>query len=328
MKYGLIAGNGRFPFLVLEGARDLGVQVVVAAIKEEAAPEIEQQSAQLEWIGVGQLNRLIRYFKREEVTHAIMAGQVKHHQIFRLNALPDLRMVRLLARRYGFPPGSAMSVRDGIASMTKALPILVLPVVIVGGIRGGVFTPTEGAAVAVACAIAIGFALRALSGRAIIDCAVRVGRSVGEILLLVAAASLLSYILVAEQIPAAIATWVLSVTNEHYAVLLLINAVLLCVGMVLDGFAAMIIFVPILLPLATVIGVDPIHFGVIITTNIMIGIITPPVGLALFITSKIAQEPFAAVARAALPFILVSILVLILITFFPALSLALPGLFK
>ncbi|HLF85044.1 MAG TPA: UDP-2,3-diacylglucosamine diphosphatase LpxI [Blastocatellia bacterium] len=121
MKYGLIAGNGRFPFLVLEGARHLGVQVVVAAIKEEAAPEIEQQSAQLEWIGVGQLNRLIRYFKREEVTHAIMAGQVKHHQIFRLNALPDLRMVRLLARLSTKNTNSLISAvadelaREGIA---------------------------------------------------------------------------------------------------------------------------------------------------------------------------------------------------------------------
>ena len=98
MKYGLIAGNGRFPFLVLEGARDRGLEVVVAAIKEETAPEIEQQAAQLEWMGVGQLGRLIRFFKRQEVTHVIMAGQVKHHQIFRLNALPDLRMVRMLAR--------------------------------------------------------------------------------------------------------------------------------------------------------------------------------------------------------------------------------------
>jgi len=98
MKYGLIAGNGRFPFLVLEGAQDRGVEMVVAAIKEEAAPELERQAAHLEWMSVGQLGRLIRYFKREEVTHAIMAGQVKHHQIFRLNALPDLRMVRLLAR--------------------------------------------------------------------------------------------------------------------------------------------------------------------------------------------------------------------------------------
>ena len=98
MKYGLIAGNGRFPFLVLEAARDRGAEIAVAAIKEEASPEIAQQTSRIEWIGVGQLGRLIRYFKREEVTHAIMAGQVKHHQIFRLNALPDLRMVRVLAR--------------------------------------------------------------------------------------------------------------------------------------------------------------------------------------------------------------------------------------
>jgi UDP-2,3-diacylglucosamine hydrolase len=98
MKYGLIAGNGRFPFLVLDGARRRGVEVVVAAIKEETAPEIESRASRVEWVGVGQLGKLIRFFKAEAVTHAIMAGQVKHHQIFRLNALPDLRMVRMLAR--------------------------------------------------------------------------------------------------------------------------------------------------------------------------------------------------------------------------------------
>jgi DUF1009 family protein len=98
MKYGLIAGNGRFPFLVLEGARKRGVEMVVAAIKEETAPEIERAAERIEWVGVGQMGRLIKFFKREQVTHAIMAGQVKHHQIFRLNALPDLRMVKMLAR--------------------------------------------------------------------------------------------------------------------------------------------------------------------------------------------------------------------------------------
>jgi len=98
MKYGLIAGNGRFPFLVLDGARGRGVEMVVAAIKEETAPDIANKTSRLEWMGVGQLGRLIRYFKSEQVTHAIMAGQVRHHQIFRLNALPDLRMVRVLAR--------------------------------------------------------------------------------------------------------------------------------------------------------------------------------------------------------------------------------------
>ena len=98
MKYGLIAGNGRFPFLVLEGAREQGVDIVVAAIKEETSPDISGYGNRVEWMGVGQLGRLIRFFKQEQVTHAIMAGQVKHDQIFRLNALPDLRMVRMLAR--------------------------------------------------------------------------------------------------------------------------------------------------------------------------------------------------------------------------------------
>ncbi|MEW6127710.1 MAG: UDP-2,3-diacylglucosamine diphosphatase LpxI [Acidobacteriota bacterium] len=98
MKYGLIAGNGRFPTMVLEGAREQGIEIVVAAIKEETAAEVEQMAARVEWMSVGQLGKLLNFFKKENVTHAIMAGQVKHHQIFRLNALPDLRMVKLLAR--------------------------------------------------------------------------------------------------------------------------------------------------------------------------------------------------------------------------------------
>jgi DUF1009 family protein len=97
LRYGLIAGNGRFPFLVLEGARAQGVDIAVAAIKEETAPEIEGLANTVEWMGVGQLGRLMRFFEKEKVTHAIMAGQVKHRQIFRISALPDLRMARLLA---------------------------------------------------------------------------------------------------------------------------------------------------------------------------------------------------------------------------------------
>ena len=98
MKYGLIAGNGRFPFLVLEGARAAGVDLAVAAIKEETDPSIESLARSIEWISVGHLDKLIKFFKREGVAEAIMAGQVKHVQIFKLNALPDLRMVRMLAR--------------------------------------------------------------------------------------------------------------------------------------------------------------------------------------------------------------------------------------
>ncbi|MBX7222366.1 MAG: UDP-2,3-diacylglucosamine diphosphatase LpxI [Blastocatellia bacterium] len=96
-KYGLIAGNGQFPFLVLEGARAQGVEMVVAAIKEETFPDIARHTSAIEWIGLGQLGKLIRFFKREKVTHALMAGQVKHKQIFS-GTLPDFRMVMMLAK--------------------------------------------------------------------------------------------------------------------------------------------------------------------------------------------------------------------------------------
>jgi DUF1009 family protein len=98
MRYGLIAGNGRFPFLVLDGAREVGVELVVAAIREETDPAIEQVAPLIEWVGVGQLGRLIRFFRRHGIEQVIMAGQVRHVQIFRLSALPDLRMARMLAR--------------------------------------------------------------------------------------------------------------------------------------------------------------------------------------------------------------------------------------
>lgn len=98
MKYGLIAGNGRFPFLVLEGARREGVELAVAAISEETDQSLASLATTLEWVSVGQLGKLIKFFKREQVTHVMMAGQVKHVQIFKLNALPDLRMAKMLAR--------------------------------------------------------------------------------------------------------------------------------------------------------------------------------------------------------------------------------------
>lgn len=97
-KYGLLAGNGRFPFLVLEGAKAAGVELTVAAIKEEADPQLASLARVVEWISVGHLGKLIKFFRREGVTHVMMAGQVKHVQIFKLNALPDLRMAKMLAR--------------------------------------------------------------------------------------------------------------------------------------------------------------------------------------------------------------------------------------
>lgn len=232
--------------------------------------------------------------------------------------------VRLLANSRNYPPGIPFQATVAGSAALKAIPVLVLPVLIVGGIRGGVFTPIEGASAAVAYAALLGFLLRTLSVRDVFTAALRVGHSVGEILLMIGAASILSFIMVSERMPQQLAGLVLDITESPILIMLMINVLLLVVGMFLDGFAALIIFVPILLPLAETIGIDPVHFGVILVTNIMIGIITPPVGLCLFITSKIAGVPFNEAAREILPFLAASLVALGLITMIPAISLTLP----
>jgi tripartite ATP-independent transporter DctM subunit len=242
--------------------------------------------------------------------------------------LMQMLLVRYLAGRRNFPVEGRFELRTAGRATFQALPVLVLPVIIVGGIRSGIFTPTEGAAAAVVYGLLLGFALRQLRLAEVGRSALSVGQGIGEILLMIGAANILSFILVAEQVPQKMAAAVLSLTTDPALIILIINALLLVVGMFLDGFAALIIFVPILLPLAKAAGYDPVHFGVIIVTNIMIGIITPPVGLCLFITSKIANIPFNHAAREIMPFIVVAIAALMLITYIPAISLTLPNLFR
>ena len=150
----------------------------------------------------------------------------------------------------------------------------------------------------------------------------------GEILLMIGSASLLAWVIVAEQIPAGVASAMLSLTSDPLMLLIIINVLLLLVGMVLDNFAAMVIFVPILMPVVQQYGIDPVHFGVIVNVNLMIGSITPPVGLSLFVTSRVAGVSFESSVKEILPFIAASLLALGVITYVPALSLAIPGLLK
>jgi len=155
-----------------------------------------------------------------------------------------------------------------------------------------------------------------------------VARGMGEILLMIGAASLLAWIMVAEQIPDAAARIMLGITTDPHLLLLIINIFLLLLGMVIDNFAAMVLLVPILMPIVHQYGIDPVHFGVIMNVNLMIGAITPPVGLCLFVTSRVAGVPFESAVREVLPFIGAALVALLVITYVPALSLALPGLLK
>jgi tripartite ATP-independent transporter DctM subunit len=205
---------------------------------------------------------------------------------------------------------------------------LTLPVIILGGIFGGVVTATEGAALAVVAALLVGgLVYRELNWtrlrEAIIDGAVQTG----AVMLLVAASALLGLYLTEVQLPQRIAAAMLSVTNEKWAILAILNVFFLIIGMFLHSAAAIILVVPIVMPVVTAAGIDPVHFGVIVTLNLAIGQQTPPVASVLLLTCSIAKESVWDVTRANVPFIGVLLATLLLITYVPVVTLGLVDFF-
>jgi C4-dicarboxylate transporter DctM subunit len=219
-------------------------------------------------------------------------------------------------------------IRDFGASFRAALVALFMPAVIVGGVVGGVFTPTESSAVAVVYAVVVGLAMRTLTGKALIRTMVSAAVLSSAIMLIIANANLLGWVLAFEQVPQAVASGFLSLTESRNAFLLVVAALLLFVGLFLETSGAIIILVPVLLPAAEQYGVDTIHFGVVIVFGLVIGLITPPVGLCLFIGSSIAKVPVHTLSRALLPFLALLIAVYLFFVFVPAASMWLPRLFN
>ncbi|WP_432545854.1 TRAP transporter large permease [Kineococcus sp. SYSU DK004] len=213
-----------------------------------------------------------------------------------------------------------------LPSLYRALPALFLPVLVLGGIRGGVFTPTEAAAIAVVYSLLVGLLVyRELTVGRLKDAMAESALMVGLIMLVLAAAQLYSWALTLERVPQAAADAIFSLTTNPFVLLLLINVLLLVVGMFIEANAALIIITPILLPLAVELGVDPVHLGVIIVINLGIGLITPPVGICLLLSAEIAGSNVLNAVRAVAPFILAGIVVLLLVTYIPQISMWLPS---
>ncbi|HUE44733.1 MAG TPA: TRAP transporter large permease [Aestuariivirgaceae bacterium] len=232
------------------------------------------------------------------------------------------------ARRENHPLPPLLEPGERRSAVIGAVPALMLPVIIVGGIRGGIFTPTEAAAVAAFYALLVGVVLyRTLSARTIWQCLFETASMSAGIMLIVAMASMTSFILGFENVPKTLAALILGVTSDPVLLLLLLNLLLLMLGLFLEPLAALILAMPILNELIPVTGLDPVQFGVMVVLNLMIGMVTPPVGLCLFIVSSIGKVSLEEVSRSALPFIAISIGVLFLVAFVPPLSLFLPQLF-
>ncbi len=210
------------------------------------------------------------------------------------------------------------SKAERLASFKDAFWGLLTPVIILGGIYGGYFTPTEAAAVAVVYGLFVGFFIyKELKLSDIKDIFVSSASSSAVVLLVVAAASIFSWVVTTENVAAYAVDFMLSITDNQYIILLIITVMLLIAGCFVDAVSAMYIFVPILLPIINAIGYDPMVFGVIMTVNLAIGQVTPPVGVNLYVACGISKISLKKISKDVLPFIGVSIAVLLLITFFP-----------
>jgi tripartite ATP-independent transporter DctM subunit len=237
-------------------------------------------------------------------------------------------MIKLMADRYDFPAASRRySWRERGDASLKAFFPLMTPVIILGGILLGVFTPTEAAAVAVGYALFIGFfVLRTLNLGDLPSILSRAAMTSAVVLLLVGAAMAFKTVVSLSHLPETLAAFILSLSDNPLVLLFLINILLFIVGMFLDAGPAIIILGPILAPIFIALGVDPVHFAIIMSVNLTVGLATPPMGLVLFVASSVSGERVETIARAILPFLAVEVLVIFLITYFPAISLTIPRL--
>jgi tripartite ATP-independent transporter DctM subunit len=261
-------------------------------------------------------------------------AQIPIGDLFVAGIVPGLVMfglfvavIAILGRRHGFPETENMSGAQRLHALRDALPALAIPVVIIGSILGGIATPTEAAAVASLAAILVGrFVYRQLNWSDIFPAFCNAARSSAVVLLLIAAAQLFSWVITFENIPAAISTSMQAVTASPVLFLLMLTALLLLLGTIMDPIPAIILVVPVFLPVATnVYGIDPFHFGVVVCLNLTLGLLTPPVGTGLFTAALISGVRAERIAWLIVPFFLAVAIVLGLLAVFPWIATGLIG---
>jgi tripartite ATP-independent transporter DctM subunit len=234
--------------------------------------------------------------------------------------------VSWVSAKRNYPKGAVFTRKEFLAYTLKATPALITPIILLGGIYTGVVTPTEAGAVAALYSIIISiFAYKVMSTQKFIKTILDTVKATGMVGIMIGAASGISYIVTIENIPDQLAHIMLGVTDNKYIFLLIINVAFLILGMILDTSVLQLVFIPIVLPLVSQLGIDLVQFGVIFTLNTMIGLSTPPFGMLLFIVSGISDTDLKGVIKEAIPMVVVMIGVLVLITVWPDLVLYLPN---
>lgn len=246
-----------------------------------------------------------------------------------LMGLMMMIVVAVQARRLGLPTERWDGLRALFVSFLRAVPPLITPVIIIGGIWTGAFTPTEAAAIAAVYAFVIAAVVyREMTLAQFFQVLRETMRETAIILIIVAAASLYGWLLVFTQIPQQLVAMVEGLNLSPFLLLLLINLFLLVIGLFMETNAAITIFTPMLLPLAVAVGVDPVHFGIIMVLNLMLGLLTPPVGMVMFAVAKVANVSINRAVVALIPFYIPLVFALLLVTYVPEISLFLPSLMR
>lgn len=242
-----------------------------------------------------------------------------------LLALMQMALIGVIAVRRGFPKDAWIGITVLMTRLLRAFPALLVPVLLLGGIYTGVFTPTEAAAVASLYALVLAFVVyRTMGISQLISTFREAAKQTSTVSLMIGGAFIINYAVAVEGLPSTAANLILSITSDSLLLLLIINLLFLVLGMFLDTTVLLLIMIPIVFPIITAAGVDPIHFGVVIVLNMMIGLSTPPFGVNLFIISQLTGTPLREVIRDIWPFIGVMLLALIILILVPDIVLYFP----
>lgn len=244
-----------------------------------------------------------------------------------LCALALMVMVYYIAKKRGYAVEERQPMRMRLSAARKAFLPILTPAIIIGGIFSGVFTPTEAAVVAAIYSLFLGgFVYKTIKLPDLIGIFRETVSTTAVVALMVMGVTLFGYVVAMEQLPKQVAEFFLTFSDSPWMFLLLINIMLIFLGTFIESLALLLLVVPILVPVAVAFGIDPVHFGVMVMMNLMIGILTPPMGMALFVVSKVGNIPIHILTRGVLPFLVPLFVVLILVAVFPQLTLFLPNL--
>lgn len=265
------------------------------------------------------------------IVYATVAGSVSVSALFMGGYVPGILwglgvmiVAGIMAKRRGYIAKNSMTMKDCVKVTMDAIPSLSLIIVVIGGILGGIFTATEASAIAVVYSLFLSVCYRALDLRKLPEIFLNTAKMSAIVIFMLATSSIMSWVMAFTQIPGMIADGLMSLTDNPIIILLIINLVLLFVGTFMDPTPAVLIFTPIFLPICVSLGMDPVQFGILLVFNLSLGTITPPVGPILFTGCKVSGISIDHVIKTLLPFFLVIVFVLGLVTYIPAISMTLP----